>query len=134
MTEATLSSIQYYLVFAMVWGEAILLALVFYRYVVKQISRQWIVLALIVILLVVIFFAGFSAIAHLLEVINPSHRLPFPNDIQSTEDIAIYIAAQMTERLKNYNPSLFGGLTAAGIWLASLVIIFFKKPIKGKQL
>lgn len=126
MTPELLQSIQYPLLYASIWGEVVLLAVLFNRYVFEQIKNIWIIAGLIAAAIIVVFFLSGLTFDVLIDYINPSRILTFPETGSVAADVVIapaYALAHLGDIMRNLIQVVISTISATALFVLTLVII-----------
>lgn len=135
MTASILQTLQYYLIFIAMWGEAILLGILFNRFAIEHIHNIWINLALIVAVAGAILYLSAFPFNAILDVLNPPGAVDFSRTGSVAVDIALapfYAAAWIGEHMKNLYEVIIGTFLTPIIWLLTIATIRIRIWRKGE--
>ncbi len=129
MTNELLQSIQFYLIFAVIWGEMVLLAILANRYVLQKFQKTWIDVLLFLIAVPAIFYFSGMAFAKILSFLL---EIEEQNNHQAAGFFYVFMVLGLG--IKYMFHIVFGAVLSVVIWVVSLVIIRARTPAEGEQL
>lgn len=128
MTSELIGTIQSCLLFAVIWAEMVLLAILVSHYFLLRFPSAWILILLILISVPAIFCLSGMAFGVILGWIDMIEKHDPAN--QPRVDF-FYIFVLFGEGVWFLIKVLFGAVTSVLIWLITLVAIRIRTPAKG---
>lgn len=128
MTPELLRTIQTLLLFAVIWAEMVLLAIVISRYVLQKFPNVWIFTLVILVSVPALFYLTGNAFGVILGEID---LLKDRNSINQSAPGFFYIFAIFGAGIGFLLKVLFGAISSTVIWLVSLVVIRIRSTPEG---
>lgn len=128
MTPELLQSIQYPLLYSTIWGEVVLFAVLFNRYVFEKVKNGWIIAGLILVAIICVFSLSWVTFSVFIDYINPPRTLAFPETGSVAADVVVmplYGMAQLGETIGNLIHLVMSTISATAIFVITLVVIRF---------